>query len=348
MNKLTKVGLSALCGSLATVASANAGEIAVSGGATATWTSISNTSTGNGVGLNSGLTFTGSGELDGGQTFALTITQADKTAHSAASLVLTTNALGSFTVSSANGGTGIGGHDDVMPTAWEETWGTGIGTGVDLAKGVSSSMNVGWKSPTWGASYIKAAYSPQNDGVQNADKGVSGANATNLHTGYDLLINLGTGGDGVAGGLEIFAGGSQSENDENVLSLAASDKKEAVVGIKYAYGPLSLGVQKTGEFTGTQIGRVTEHYVNTAYGVALNVSDNLSISYGNMNSKRKLTSQDDGDAPGYKLDMESWQLAYTMGGASIKIAETEADNTNYSSAAANDVEATTVALSFAF
>ena len=38
MNKLTKVGVSALCGSLAAVASANAGTMSVSGTADATWT----------------------------------------------------------------------------------------------------------------------------------------------------------------------------------------------------------------------------------------------------------------------------------------------------------------------
>ena len=41
MDKLTKVGLSALCGSLAAVASAQAGEMTVKGGATATYSNLS-------------------------------------------------------------------------------------------------------------------------------------------------------------------------------------------------------------------------------------------------------------------------------------------------------------------
>jgi len=61
MNKLTKIGASALCGSLAAVSIANAGAIDVSVGANATWTSNEGTVTGNPIGLNSGLTFTGSG-----------------------------------------------------------------------------------------------------------------------------------------------------------------------------------------------------------------------------------------------------------------------------------------------
>ena len=96
MNKLNKIGLSALCGSLACVASANAGEISVSGSTQATWVSNEGSTTGNPLGLNTGLTFSGSGELDGGQKVALTITHADKNAFSAASMSLTTNNFGSI------------------------------------------------------------------------------------------------------------------------------------------------------------------------------------------------------------------------------------------------------------
>ena len=42
------------------------------------------------------------------------------------------------------------------------------------------------------------------------------------------------------------------------------------------------------------------------------------------------------------------QLAYTVGGASIKIAETEVTDALYSSTASNDKGATTVALTLAF
>ena len=42
MNKLTKVGCSALCGSLAAMVSANAGTLTVTGGADMTWMSKGN------------------------------------------------------------------------------------------------------------------------------------------------------------------------------------------------------------------------------------------------------------------------------------------------------------------
>ena len=86
MNKLTKIGVSALAGSLAAVSVGNAGSMTVKGGATVSWTQNEGEVTGNPLGMNSGLTFTGSGELDNGSTVTLTLTQADQTAYSAGSV----------------------------------------------------------------------------------------------------------------------------------------------------------------------------------------------------------------------------------------------------------------------
>ena len=71
MNKLTKVGVSALCGSLAAVASAQAGEMTVTGGASMTYMSLTDEVTGNPLGMATGMTFTGTGELDNGSAVTL-------------------------------------------------------------------------------------------------------------------------------------------------------------------------------------------------------------------------------------------------------------------------------------
>ena len=74
MNKLTKVSLTALCGSLATLTAANAGDLSATGAAHMTWTSKSKSETGNPLGMKSNITFSGSGELDGGQAISFNIT----------------------------------------------------------------------------------------------------------------------------------------------------------------------------------------------------------------------------------------------------------------------------------
>ena len=88
MNKLKLVGVSALCGSLAAF-SAQAGEMTVKGGATATYTTKENVVTGQPLGMATGLTFTGSGELDNGNAFTVNIAHDDQNTWSAADIGLT-------------------------------------------------------------------------------------------------------------------------------------------------------------------------------------------------------------------------------------------------------------------
>ena len=163
--------MSALCGSLASISAVNAGSIDVTGSALATWTGLGGQVTGNPIGMATGLTFTGNGELDGGQTFSVAIAHTNKNAYSSANITLNTNSAGTFKLSSAEGGAGIGGYDDNMPTAWEEVWDTGIATNANFQKGVASSTNISWKSPKIGGTTFQIAYTPDNDGSSNVKKG---------------------------------------------------------------------------------------------------------------------------------------------------------------------------------
>jgi len=343
MKKLTKIGLTALCGSLAAVTSANAGEMSVSGGATATWSSNSSTVTGNPIGINSGMTFVGSGELDNGTTFKLSITHADQSAYSVGSISMTMPSMGSISINQATGGAGIGGYDDKMPSAWEETWGTSLGTSIDLAKGVGSSMNIQYKTPSIAGTTLAVAYSPKNDGKQINDKGVSAATgSSHLGAGYDIML------DSTISGQNIFLGYSTTErpaaNKSGANADPNDDREEAVGGIILNIGPVKVGAQATAEWLGeNQVHNTAAGYRNVAYGAAFNVNDNLSISYGKMESKKGYTSN---NTAGVVMEIDSYQVAYTMGGATIKIAETESTNNAYT--AGTTRQATTLALSLAF
>ena len=66
MNKITKLGVSALCGSLAAVSAANAGDLTVSGTADLSWQSMEDEATGGPIGIGSNYGLAGSGELDNG------------------------------------------------------------------------------------------------------------------------------------------------------------------------------------------------------------------------------------------------------------------------------------------
>jgi len=170
-NKYTKIGLSALCGSIASISAANAGSMEVTGAAEATFTTLSNQVTGNPVGMATNMTFTGSGELDGGQTFSAAFTNTHKNAYSSANITFNTNSSGTFKLSSAEGGAGIGGYDDNLhQAAWEEVWDTGITTRANFQKGVASTTNLSWTSPKIGGTTFQIAYTPDNDGSSNVKK----------------------------------------------------------------------------------------------------------------------------------------------------------------------------------
>jgi len=348
MNKLTKVGLSALCGSLASVA-ANAGTMEVLGGATATYTSNSKQVTGNPIGMNTALTFKGSGELDNGTTFTLTVTGADQMGYTSGNINMVTPSLGSFKISSRTGGTGLGGYDDKMPTAWEESWGHGMTAGFDFQKGVASAMNIAWTSPSFAGITLKAAVAPKgNKGAFANDKASGGAN-THLQGGYDLVLDMSPDfGVDVLSGLNIFVGGSRTEVDAGSNTVDPNkDHEEVIAGFTYAYGPVTVGFQKMGEFTGQQTAGGTEYYDNEAFGISFNVNDNLSISYGEFESRRHKLGSGASDKT-VTGTTESFQVAYTMGGLSLKLAESSVSNASYATASSNDHDGRTIAMSLAF
>ena len=327
--------MSALCGSMAAISAVSAGSLDVTGTAEATWTSVSNGVTGNPIGMNTGLTFKGSGELDGGQTFSVTMAQTDKMTYSSSNITLNTNSLGKFVLSSAEGGQGIGGYDDNMPRAWEEVWDTAVGTNANFQKGVGSSTNISWTSPVVLGSSIQVAYAPDNDGAQNDNKAVSGAASDAFGAGLDVVLDFGAGRP-----VNMFIGASQT--DQTDYKKADQDLKntrdrhqEAVVGLQFSFGPLQAGGQISGERLATQSRNATEYYGNTSWGVAFNVSDDLSVSYSEARHLQTKTSKANQNRllTGHSNTQKSWmrgdsiQIAYTIGGVALKYAQTKYDNT---------------------
>jgi hypothetical protein len=82
-------------------------------------------------------------------------------------------------------------------------------------------------------------------------------------------------------------------------------------------------------------------YTNDGYGVTFNVNDDLSIGYNHFESEQTNTTNVTAEA-------SSIQVAYTMGGASIRLAQASVDNAKYQTTAMYDKDATTLSISLAF
>jgi outer membrane protein OmpU len=314
-----------LCGSLASVAAANAGSMDVTGSASATYTSLSDQVTGNPLGMTTALTFTGNGELDNGSTFKVTIAHGNKVAYSTSAIALTTPSLGTFTYDEG-GGTGIDRIDDMMPTAWEETTGTGLSTGLRSVTGAGGNTDLEW-SVGMGlpeGMNVYASFAPRPDGSKNAKKAVGGAGGTNGN-GWDIVVTH----SGLLDGLNVFAGLSQIDQNPTL-----GDRDTEVLGATYAIGGATVGYQHSKE---DNVGAASTYYENDAYAISYSVNDDLTLSYGRNESNGSADSE---------VQAQSFQVSYSVGGASLVFAESDVDNQNYVSG--TNRSGRTVAVTLAF
>jgi len=347
MNKLTKVGCSALCGSLAAISAANAGDLTVTGGAHVTYVSTGGQVTGNPFGMASAVSFKGTGELDNGWTFGFYIDEGDAVAFSAARVNITMGGMGTIEFDQGNSGNGIAAYDNVLPTAWEEAHGAGLSGGVKTVLGSGSSSNIQWASPKVLGTEIALTYAHEAGTTDNADKSASGASNTSTGVGYDATIKINPSlGTEILSGLNLYAGGSVIEQYDNANPL--EDKYEGVGAVTYALGPVELGVMWSAMYDGNETGTGYHTYKNHGFGVAFNVNDDFSVSYGSYETRKAgyNNSEAQSEENTRLVEVTSWQAAYTMGGASFRVADVKADNVLFT--AGDNQNATIVSMGLAF
>jgi outer membrane protein OmpU len=337
MNKLSKIGASALCGSLAAISAANAGDLTVTGGVDMSWINKSDQVTGNPIGMGSNLTFSGSGELDNGWSVALSVANANANAYSNTNVTVGIPALGDIRIDQGVSATGIDRIDDVTPNVWEEAYGTGLSAGIVTPAGGSAGTGIEWTpNMTPDGSTIRLHYSPNAGGSNAGDKGSSGVQTSSAMSSFDATLQITSAMSGVDG-LTLDLGMANVEQN-TAVSTISDDKEERTVAVTYAMGSWTAGYQWQEVDLGTSSGALK--YTNDGYGVTFNVNDDLSIGFNHFDSEQDNTTD-------VETTAESIQIAYTMGGASIRLADAKVKNPNYSTAAA-DLEALTLSVSLAF
>jgi hypothetical protein len=338
MNKITKLGVSALCGSLAAVSSANAGALSVSGGVDMSWLSLEDDSTGNPIGIGSNFGLAGSGELDNGWGVALSIAMNNGNAYSNTNVVVSIPALGDIRISQGVSGGGLDRMDDNTPNVWEEAYATGLGTGINTVAGASGAANFEITPTAFMPAGLTARVliAPEAGGSGSADKGSSGAGGTG--GGYDVTLEAGSELLGVDG-LTIYAGMSSIDKD-TAVSTQEDGVDEETIGIKYAMGGFTVGYQVSKEDLGTNSAAM--EYDNTGYGITFNVNDDLSVGYNNFESDQTNSGGD------VTAEAASFQVAYTMGGMSIRLAQASIDNAKYQTDTMYQRDARTLSVSLAF
>ena len=332
MNNLKKVGLTALAGSLVAF-SAQAVEMTVSGSAKLTYINGHGTEVdGNPMGMNTDLVFSGSGEVNGYAT-NLTIIAADQFGGmSSASLSVDLADMGKITFDQGVGVGGISTIDDKTPTAAEEVW-----DGIDAVTGTGQGRVGGGNNGVFVYANSFAGYNL----TTQVSKGSRTANSDDANSGstgggsWDFALTT----DSLMDGLSVGAGYGKIANGVQTNTSGGDDTDEHMVAfVNYTIGMVTLGYSEANIDRGAD-GKTTEYA--QAFGIAANLSDNLSISYGEREVEYAKAS-----AAHVTNDISGVAIAYTMGSAKVTVQQNESDN-NAGSAGTND-ENTEIALSLSF
>jgi outer membrane protein OmpU len=292
MTNLKKIGLTALAGSLAVTAYAQAGSLSVSG--TARMEVQTNQVTTAGVETetdafsnNGTLVFSGSGELDNGFTASYYQALADGSVTSS-NAKLDMGDMGVLGMGDHNHA-GIGTISDIVPNGGEQPW-DDIGTHGGHEDGVAS--------PHTGD---RLGYTTAGDIVVSVAADLSADGGT-----QSIAVSSST----LVEGLKIVAGYA------DVQSTQALEDEMTTFGLSYTMGSISVGAQKTevdAEAAASDIER-------TAYGISFTVNENLSVGMG--------VSDVEYDALGNDEESREIGAVYTSGGMTIGLQNITKDNIN--------------------
>ena len=330
MNNIKKIGLTALAGSLVAI-SAQAAEMSVSGATMLTYTSEDGTEvTGNPFGMKTNLAFTASGEVNGYNVSYYQASQDQFAGMSSARLSVDMGDMGTIAFDQGSG-SGLATIDDKTPTAAEEIWDgldstTAGRVGAAGSSGVFNYVN-SFEGVTLNAAARKGSGTSNSDGSSSA----AGQSAWDfaLTTDGSLL-----GVDGLAVGLGYGEASNGSETDGQY-----GDAEHMTAFANYSVGPVTFGYQEAYIEANTN-GTDDEH--TKAWGLAFNVNENLSISYG----ERDVVFKGAGASADVTEKGDGIAVAYTMG--SMKIAGNMNEVSDNDGVAGSNDSMTEIAVSFAF
>lgn len=331
---IKKIGLTALAGSLAMFA-ANAGELTVTGNSSASFVTKSHdgsaqtgSQVGNPMGMDTRITFSGSGELDNGFTTSFYVTdEINGTRMYSGEVALGMGDLGTISLNQGAGNVGADAIDDETPRAYEEA-DDKISTNFRGLANPQGAGNMIKYTNTLGMVNLNLGF--RSGGGSNNAVGVTGGNSENVYTGALTSSPI--------DGLTVGAGYSNVEKD------TGKDDEGYAGFVKYAFGPVTVGAQrnKTTSSRGTPSDTVPSAAEGNQVSIAFNVNENLSISY----SDGSIDHFGTGVTADVEEDFSALNISYTMGGMTIAAQMAEADNAD-GTLNANE-EATEIVLSLAF
>ena len=277
MNKMKKIGLTALAASLVSV---SAQAVDISGGSSLSYNGGNDGVQGNPWSMNDSLTFSWGGELDNGMTVDMSFLLDNS--DGAASQIFDNRTLaigmgdaGTLTFWGQAGSGVVGSFDDRTPNAYEESWNS-----ADSPNQGHSASNMFYYTNTLDAVTLHASFTPAGTSAYDA--------STELGVVVTAIDNL-----------EIY-GAVGTDNG------SSSEVDNTIMGAKFTMGGATIGVQSNEADSAAANG--DEDF--QAWSISYAVSEDMSISYGQSKIKYETASQEDQDATGISA-------SYTMGSMTL-------------------------------
>jgi outer membrane protein OmpU len=351
MKNITKILFVAIT-SLSLMLSAKAGELTVNGTAKATYNATSGQEKDNGIGITNELNFTASGEMDNGYTWSYSMELDPSTSGTSAAtdgtapgqainddtqIKLTMNELGTVKICVSECGNNKKYAWDA--SAYTSASDTGLSEGIVYPGDEGSYATLQYHTPElpFGTTASIAHGNQKKDGQSGNAQAASGDSASF----YSLTTKP-------IDGLTVAASYYEKNDYDNGTDDSGDQGEEGgAYAAKYSMGNLTLGYGKSFKAPESTVitagGTTGEWYENTGMSIAYAVNDDLSVSYTNEDSEVNYQTS---TTVGYDIEMDSIQIAYSLGGATLSIARTDYENIGYKQDA--DATDTIIAMTFAF
>ena len=316
MNKLTKVGLTALATSLVATAS-YAGELSVSGSASLTYTGLDTNSDVNPWAMGDSIKFSGSGDLDNGMSvsvyYEIDGANSGHKVYDDYNLKLGMGDMGTLSFSGASSSSsGVDSVKDIVPKAYTPVYeAANESTGAADNGLLDTSGNT--QTGQWGYDVNAAGFDLSVS--YNAHPAAGATAETGYSVSYSGLM------DGLTLVYGVFDDGDIAEND--------------TVGVKYTMGSLTAAIQSTNvDYEAT----ASTDQDATHMGISMAINDDLTVSAGRQEVEFDGVGEDEVNT--------GLQASYTMGSISTSVALNKVESAG--GVADRDAEASIFVASFAF
>ena len=325
------------------VSTAQAGEMTVTGSMQATYQSESERTTGNPLGMDRELKFSGTTELDNGMTVTVMQDTSDALAFGDGKITFG-NVAGMMDIYVGADGSEMDAIDDITPSAFEEANGAGSGTYQDIGT-FASEMGIGFKASLPIIGSVSGQYVPKVDSTENSDKNASGDASASVGSGMEIVTKTSLGDVpflGILDGNTLTLG--YAEEEVNTVANT-TDRFEATVALTGSVGAFSYGFQREHIDLGQTTTAIADalFYRVDSIGLAYAVNDALSISYNIMEQKQHNVGANNENN---NQETDAINIGYTVGGLTLGFQDASTDHANHVTDASDDTRTISVKAAF--